>query len=232
MQARFAYADREKSSFYLAKLAGINYAVGDIMESFPKGMNFYYVPMSRRITDLATERLGIDRGYDFDFFIVLTGSTWKGLGADYVKQVLMTVFNLAVEDTPFSDPIDSYGNITIQALEEDGRVAHRGRYTIITFDESGYRRIVNRGRGDYRYEFRAIEFPPDDMENFILGILPDGKDRIREEYLRRKNSEALPRPSYEVYAESLNAILGQIEQCPDSYGPDDNDIRDRNLFAM
>ena len=223
MEARFRYADHEKSSPYLAKLAGINYAVGEIMETYPRGMDFYYVPMSRRITGLATERLGIDRGYDFDFFIVLKGPSWHDIDASDAKHLFMRAFSFAVDGTPFSEPIDSYGHITIQAFEEDGRIAHRGRYTIITYDESGYRRIVNRGGGDYRYEFRAIEYPPDDMEKFILGILPDGRDRIREEYLRRKNSEAIPRPSYEVYAESLNAIIGQIEQCPDSYGPDDGD---------
>lgn len=223
MEPRFRYADREKCSPYQTKLAGINYMVGSFMEAFPPEMGFYYVPMSRRISNLTTERLGIDRGYDFDFFLVLNGRSWYDMDASDVKHLFMRALSFAVEGSPFSEPIDSYDHITIQAFEEDGRIAHRCRYTIITYDESGYRHIVNHGDGEYRFRFKAIEYPPDDMEKFILETLPDGRERIREEYLKRKNSEALPRPSYEVYAESLNAIISQIEQCPDSYGPDDDD---------
>ncbi len=174
-------------------------------------MDLYYVPMSRRVGNLDTERLGMDRGCDFDFLLGLRGHSWADIGPGESKRLLMKAFVFASKHVCFSKPVDSYEHITIRtADEEDGSISHRGRYFIMQNFESGFSHIVNRGDGCYRFEFRKLEHSPESMEKAIIDALPNGRDAIHEEYLRRKNSDMLYRPSYEIYVDTLESIYGRI----------------------
>lgn len=192
----------------------INRLQDEMRESYGLTFQFRLVGSGKR--HLITRIKGGNKGYDFDYNLILTppGDGYYYI-AKVIKQEFMDALKIALKGTKYSFPKDSTSSITIKVVDKKGKkIEHSCDFAIIYYGENdgddGYFYLRNNKRQPgYQFVFRTSNFYLDEkVQEIIAG---DGWNYIREEYLLLKNiNSGNGKPSFALYAEAVNNVYNQM----------------------
>lgn len=165
---------------------------------------------------LVTRIKGGNRGYDFDYNLILTppddGYLYR---AKVIKDEFMTAFRAALQGTKYSFPQDSTSSITIKVYDRGKtKIEHSCDFAIIYYDSNdgidGYYFLRNhKPQQSYQFAFRPSNFDIDEKVQEI--IADDGWADIEDEYLLLKDiNEGNRKHSFSLYAEAVNNVYNQM----------------------
>lgn len=165
---------------------------------------------------LITREIGGNRGYDFDYNLILNTLDERSChNAKVVKEQFLEAFQFAVKGTKYKAPEDSTSVLTIKVVDHtQGRILYSCDFAIIYYPtedvDEGYMYLKNWKNGKYSFEKRNLSHKADYKLYVILEYL-DGWKYIREEYLKLKNSNRDPdKHSYILYLEAINNVYNLI----------------------
>lgn len=180
------------------------------------GLTFQFRLIGSGQRHLVTRIKGGNRGYDFDYNLILTppgdGYLYR---AKIIKDEFMTAFKVALQGTKYSFPQDSTSSITIKVYDKGKtKIAHRCDFAIVHYGSNegidGYYFLRNhKPQQSYQFAFRSSNFDIDEKVQEI--IADDGWPYIKEEYLLLKNiNEGKVKHSFSLYAEAVNNVYNQM----------------------
>ncbi len=181
------------------------------------GLTFQFRLIGSGQRHLVTRIKGGNRGYDFDYNLILTlpGDGYRYI-AKSIKDEFMTAFKIALQGTKYSFPQDSTSSITIKVYDKGKtKIEHSCDFAIIYYGSNdsidGYYFLRNhKPQQSYQFAFRSSNFDIDEKVQEI--IEDDGWPYIREEYLLLKNinERKMKKPSFSLYAEAVNNVYNQM----------------------
>ena len=179
------------------------------------GLTFQFHLIGSGQRHLVTRIKGGNRGYDFDYNLILTP---PGDGYPYrakvIKDKFMTAFKAALQGTKYSFPQDSTSSITIKVYDKGKtKIEYSCDFAIVYYGSidsiDGYYFLRNhKPQQAYQFAFRPSNFDIDEKAQEI--IEDDGWPYIREEYLLLKNINKRKKPSFSLYAEAVNNVYNQM----------------------
>lgn len=165
---------------------------------------------------LVTRIKGGNRGYDFDYNLILSppGDGYRYI-ANVIKQEFMDALKIALKGTEYSFPKDSTSSITIKVVDKKRKaIKHRCDLAIIYYGSNdgydGYYYLRNnKPQKSYQFVFRTLN---SDIDEKVHDIIRDnGWPYIKEEYLLLKNiNEGNQKPSFSLYTEAVNNVYNQM----------------------
>ena len=193
------------------------------------GSGFYYELVGSASRKLVTERINGNRGYDFDYNLVIDEPSLFGrnvidvtsAGYEYtwdahqIKERFREAFNYAVDGTEFDFPDDSSSVLTINCYSKDrNRILYGADLAIVFYDRNGvihtlehYKTHDAFSSDGYGFQIRNTSYGIDIKLDEIIEFLDDGWDLIREEYLKLKNSnEDDDKKSFILFVEAVNNV--------------------------
>ncbi len=180
------------------------------------GLTFQFRLIGSGQRHLVTRIKGGNRGYDFDYNLILTP---PDDGYHYIAKVIkdkfMTALKAALQGTEYSFPQDSTSSITIKVVDKGKKkIEHSCDFAIIYYGSNdGYEGYYylrnNKSQQSYQFVFRT---PNPDIDEKVQEIIRDkGWPYIREEYLLLKDiNEGNGKPSFSLYAEAVNNVYNQM----------------------
>ena len=194
----------------------INRLQDEMRKSYGLTFQFRLVGSGKR--HLITRIKGGNKGYDFDYNLILTppGDGYLYI-AKVIKQDFMNALKTALKGTKYSFPKDSTSSITIKVVDKNGKkIEHSCDFAIIYYGsndgDDGYFYLRNNKRQPgYQFVFRTSNFYLDEKVQEI--IADEGWPYIREEYLLLKNNNHKNKhrkPSFALYAEAVNNVYNQM----------------------
>lgn len=186
----------------------------EMQKSYGLTFQFHLIGSGQR--HLVTRIKGGNRGYDFDYNLILTP---PGNGYRYVAKVIKDDFvaalKIALRGTEYSFPKDSTSSITIKVVDKRRKkIKHSCDFAIIYYgNNDGYEGYYylrnNKPQQSYQFVFRTSNFDIDEKVHEI--IEDDGWSYIKEEYLLLKNiNEGNRKHSFSLYAEAVNNVYNQM----------------------
>lgn len=179
------------------------------------GLTFQFRLIGSGQRHLVTRIKGGNKGYDFDYNLILTppedGYCYI---AKVIKQQFMDALKIALKGTKYSFPKDSTSSITIKVVDKNGKkIEHSCDFAIIYYGNSdgydGYYYLRNnKPQQSYQFVFRTFN---SNINEKVQDIIEDnGWSYIREEYLLLKNINGSKKPSFSLYTEAVNNIYNQM----------------------
>lgn len=165
---------------------------------------------------LVTRIKGGNRGYDFDYNLILSppddGYRYR---AKVIKDEFMTALKAALQGTTYSFPQDSTSSITIKVYDKGKtKVEHSCDFAIIYYGSNdsidGYYFLRNhKPQQSYQFVFRPLNF---DIDEKVQEIIEDGGwTYIKDEYRLLKDiNEGKGKHSFSLYAEAVNNVYNQM----------------------
>ncbi len=180
------------------------------------GLTFQFRLIGSGQRHLVTRIKGGNKGYDFDYNLILTSpADGYHYVAKVIKQEFMDALKVALKGTKYSFPKDSTSSITIKVVDKKGKkIEHSCDFAIIYYGnndgDDGYFYLRNIKRQQaYQFVFRASNFDIDEKVQEI--IEDDGWPYIREEYRLLKNiNKGSGKHSFSLYAEAVNNVYNQM----------------------
>lgn len=180
------------------------------------GLTFQFRLIGSGQRHLITRVKGGNRGYDFDYNLILSP---PGDGYHYIAKVIkdefMTALKTALQGTKYSFPQDSTSSITVKVVDKGKKkIEHSCDFAIIYYGSNdgidGYYYLRNsKPQQSYQFVFRTFNSDIDEKVQEI--IEDDGWPYIREEYLLLKNiNEGNGKSSFSLYAEAVNNVYNQM----------------------
>lgn len=180
------------------------------------GLTFQFRLIGSGQKHLVTRIKGGNRGYDFDYNLILTppgdGYLYR---AKVIKDEFMTAFRVALQGTKYSFPQDSTSSITIKVYDRGKtKIEHSCDFAIIYYDSNdgidGYYFLRNhKPQQSYQFAFRPSNFDIDEKVQEI--IADDGWSYIEDEYRMLKDiNEGNRKHSFSLYAEAVNNVYNQM----------------------
>lgn len=179
------------------------------------GLTFQFRLIGSGQRHLVTRIKGGNKGYDFDYNLILTppedGYCYI---AKVIKQQFMDALKIALKGTKYSFPKDSTSSITIKVVDKNGKkIEHSCDFAIIYYGNSdgydGYYYLRNnKPQQSYQFVFRTFNSNIDEKVRKI--IEDNGWPYIKEEYLLLKNINGSKKPSFSLYAEAVNNVYNQM----------------------
>lgn len=180
------------------------------------GLTFQFRLIGSGQRHLVTRIKGGNRGYDFDYNVILTppgdGYLYR---AKVIKDEFMTAFNVALQGTKYSFPQDSTSSITIKVYDKGKtKIEHSCDFAIVYYGNNegvdGYYFLRHyKPQQSYQFAFRPSNCGIDEKVQKI--IADDGWPYIKEEYLLLKNiNEGNGKHSFSLYAEAVNNVYNQM----------------------
>lgn len=187
----------------------------EMRKTFDMSFQFQLIGSGNR--HLITRIRGGNRGYDFDYNLILpppgNGYVYK---ADVIKQNFMKSFRIAIKGTTYSFPKNSTSAITIKSIDQHGKkIRHSCDLAIIYFGNcngvDGYFYLRNnKFQNSYEFAFRSLNSNIDEKIQRIQSV-PNGWNTIRDEYLHLKNiNEGHEKHSFSLYIEAVNNVYNQL----------------------
>lgn len=192
----------------------INRLQNEMRKSYGLTFQFHLVGSGKR--HLITRIKGGNKGYDFDYNLILTPPEdgYRYI-AKVIKQEFMDALKIALKGTKYSFPKDSTSSITIKVVDKNGKkIEHSCDFAIIYYGNSdgddGYFYLRNNKRQQsYQFVFRTFNSDIDEKVREI--IEDDGWPYIEEEYLLLKNiNEGNNKHSFSLYTEAVNNVYNQM----------------------
>lgn len=180
------------------------------------GLTFQFRLIGSGRRHLVTRIKGGNRGYDFDYNLILTppGDGYRYI-AKAIKDEFMTAFKVALQGTKYSFPQDSTSSITIKVYDKGKtKIEHSCDFAIIYYGSNdgidGYYFLRNhKPQQSYQFAFRSLNFDIDEKVQEI--IADDGWADIEDEYLLLKDiNEGNRKHSFSLYAEAVNNVYNQM----------------------
>lgn len=179
------------------------------------GLTFQFRLIGSGQRHLITRIKGGNKGYDFDYNLILTPPKDGYLYiAKVIKQDFMDALKIALKGTKYSFPQDSTSSITVKVVDKNGKkIEHSCEFAIIYYGNSdgydGYYYLRNnKPQQSYQFVFRTFNSDIDEKAQEI--IEDDGWPCIKEEYLLLKNINKGRKPSFSLYAEAVNNVYNQM----------------------
>lgn len=180
------------------------------------GLTFQFRLIGSGQRHLVTRIKGGNRGYDFDYNVILTppgdGYLYR---AKVIKDEFMTAFKAALQGTKYSFPQDSTSSITIKVHDKGKtKIEHSCDFAIVYYGNNegidGYYFLRHyKPQHSYQFAFRPSNCGIDEKVQEI--IADDGWPYIKEEYLLLKNiNEGKGKHSFSLYAEAVNNVYNQL----------------------
>lgn len=180
------------------------------------GLTFQFRLIGSGQRHLVTRIKGGNRGYDFDYNLILTPpSDGYRYIAKVIKQDFIDALKIALQGTNYSFPQDSTSSITIKVVDKGKKkIKYRCDFAIIYYGnhdsyEGYYYLRNNKPQQSYQFVFRTSSF---DIDEKVQEIIEDnGWPYIKEEYLSLKNiNEGNRKHSFSLYAEAVNNVYNQM----------------------
>jgi hypothetical protein len=181
------------------------------------GLTFQFQLIGSGRRHLVTRIRGGNRGYDFDYNLIIQrwGSMYNSKDK-VVKQKFMAAFKEAVKGTPYSAPKDSTSAITMKVIDKKQKIiSYRCDFAIIYYEDcdanDGYYYLRNdKKRNVYEFVFRSTSSGIEEKVNDIL-VEEHGWEFICEEYRKLKDvNEGKEKHSYSLYIEAVNNVYNQM----------------------
>lgn len=165
---------------------------------------------------LITREVGGNKGFDFDYNLILNcdeGKRWK---PDFAKKTLMKAFNEAVKGTRYDYPEDSTTAITIKVKDtKHSKIIHSCDFAIIHYpdleeDEDSYFMYVKheKQRDKYTWEIRDCSKNYDAKIEWLKDNVNGYWDEIKDEYLKIKEANNNPnKHSFQLYFEAVSNVF-------------------------
>lgn len=180
------------------------------------GLTFLFCLIGSGQRHLITRIKGGNRGYDFDYNLILSP---PDDGYRYVAKVIKDEFRdalkIALKGTEYSFPKDSTSSITIKVVDKGKKkIEHSCDFAIIYYGaKDGYDGYYylrnNKPQQSYQFVFRTSNSDIDEKVQEI--IEDDGWPYIEEEYLLLKNiNEGNNKHSFSLYTEAVNNVYNQM----------------------
>lgn len=186
----------------------------EMRKNYGLTFQFYLIGSGKR--HLVTRIKGGNRGYDFDYNLVLSppGSGYRYI-AESIKQDFIDALKTALRGTKYSFPKDSTSSVTIKVIDKDKKKIQYGcDFAIIYYGRNGnndgyYYLRNNKEQKSYQFVFRTLS---SDIDEKVRDIIRDsGWPYIEEEYLLLKNiNEGKKKHSFSLYAEAVNNVYNQM----------------------
>lgn len=180
------------------------------------GLTFQFRLIGSGQRHLVTRIKGGNRGYDFDYNLILTppGDGYYYI-AEVIKQEFIDALKIALQGTNYSFPKDSTSSITIKVVDKSKKkIEHSCDFAIIYYgNNDGYEGYYylrnNKPQQSYQFVFRTSN---SDIDERVHNIIRDnGWHYIKEEYLLLKNiNEGNKKHSFSLYAEAVNNVYNQM----------------------
>ena len=180
------------------------------------GLTFQFHLIGSGKRHLVTRIKGGNRGYDFDYNLVLSppSSRYRYI-AESIKQDFIDALKTALRGTKYSFPKDSTSSITIKVIDKDKKKIQYGcDFAIIYYGRNGnndgyYYLRNNKEQNSYQFVFRTLS---SDIDEKVRDIIRDsGWPYIEEKYLLLKNiNEGKKKHSFSLYAEAVNNVYNQM----------------------
>lgn len=191
----------------------INHLQDEMRKSY--GLTFQFRLIGSGQRHLVTRIKGGNKGYDFDYNLILTPPEdgYRYI-AKVIKQEFMDALKIALKGTKYSFPKDSTSSITIKVVDKNGKkIEHSCDFAIIYYgDNDGYEGYYylrnNKPQQSYQFVFRTFNSDIDEKVREI--IEDDGWPYIRDEYLLLKNINEGKKPSFSLYTEAVNNVYNQM----------------------
>ena len=156
--------------------------------------------------------------FDFDYNFIIphpgTGYSWKG---EVIKDQFMEALKLALRGTKYSVCENSTSVITIKVVDrKKSKIEHSCDFAIIYYPKNeifdGYYYLKRlKSLNCYCFEKRSVASRVDEKLEYILKY-DNGWNRIKEEYLKLKNSNNDPdKHSFALYLEAVNNVYNQLK---------------------
>ena len=166
---------------------------------------------------LITREVKGNKGYDFDYNLIIPTPTDFKWNAKVVKEQFMNAFKKALKGYKYSDPQDSTSSFTIKVVDKNhNKIEHSCDFAIIYYDEgiaeNGYYYLRNnKNQGRYSFEFRELSRNVDGKLEEIKEYYEHGWNIVRDEYLKVKNNNKDPnKHSFVLYLEAVNNVYNQM----------------------
>ena len=167
---------------------------------------------------LITRVKGGNKGFDFDYNLILNcepGYFWK---PQYAKEKLLLAFDEAIKGTSYDHPENSTTSITIKTKDtKHSKILHSCDFAIIYYplleeDEAPYFKYIRNDKknGEYHYSWQVrncsrnvdykLEWLKENVHNYW--------EAIKQEYLKVKNANRNPnKHSFQLYFETINNLF-------------------------
>ena len=182
-----------------------------------RNFTFQYQLVGSGKRHLITREKNGNKGFDFDYNLILNcnpGYYWE---AESAKKVLMDAFDKAIAGTIYSHPEDSKTAITIKVKDnKKSGIKYSCDFAIIYYpelddDEEPYFKYIRNakkgGNGPYTWEIRKCSRNIDEKLIWLKNNVDDYWNQIRREYLKVKNANRDPdKHSFQLYYETINNL--------------------------
>lgn len=180
-----------------------------------RGMTFHHRLIGSGGNHLITRVKGGNKGFDFDYNLILPNPGDREYNAKVVKEEFINAFKLALKGTRYKAPEDSTSVLTIKVVDNaHSRIVHSCDFAIIYYPESGmegeYKYLLN--HKDVRYSFET-RTESKGLEQKLKAIkdYSGGWNLVRDEYLIVKNNNRDPdKRSCVLYIEAVNNVYSRI----------------------
>lgn len=165
---------------------------------------------------LITREVGGNKGFDFDYNLILNceaGHYWK---PDFAKKALMNAFNEVVKGTRYDYPEDSTTAITIKVKDKKhSKIIHSYDFAIIYYpdfeeDEDSYFKYVryDKQSDKYTWKIRNCSKNYDGKIEWLKDNVDGYWQEIKDEYLKVKDANNDPnKHSFQLYYEAVNNVF-------------------------
>ena len=181
-----------------------------------RGMTFQFRLIGSGGNHLITRVKGGNKGFDFDYNLILPDPGDRDYNAKVVKDEFMKAFKSALHGTKYKPPEDSTSVLTIKVVDTaNSRIIHSCDLAIIYYPESDndgeYKYLYNKKNGAYSFETRP-ESRGNERKIDVIKNHPGGWNLVRDEYLKVKNNNRDPdKRSHVLYLEAVNNVYNQIK---------------------
>lgn len=180
------------------------------------GLTFQFRLIGSGQRHLITRIKGGNRGYDFDYNLILSPpSDGYRYIAKVIKNEFIDALKIALKGMNYSFPKDSTSSITIKVVDKGNKkILYSCDFAIIYYGSNdgydGYYYLRNnKSQQSYQFVFRTLNSGIDEK---VQEIIEDGGwSYIKEEYLLLKNiNEDNKKHSFSLYAEAVNNVYNQM----------------------
>ncbi|MCI8300211.1 MAG: hypothetical protein HFI69_07650 [Lachnospiraceae bacterium] len=165
---------------------------------------------------LVTRIRGGNRGYDFDYNLILQHPGNERYKAAQIKRNFMEALDKAVKGTRYSFSEDSTSAITIKVVDKKNKkICYSCDFAVVYDGRCGerdgfYYLRHNKKQNRYEFVFRPLE-PGIKEKVKKIRARDQGWNHIREEYLKLKNiNKVKEKHSYFLYMEAVHNVYHRL----------------------
>lgn len=176
------------------------------------GITFRFELIGSGSKHLITRIMGGNKGFDFDYNLILNceeGHYWK---AKYARQEVTKAIKEAVEGTEYDYPQDSKVAITIKAKDtKHSKIIHSCDFAVVYYpdENSDEHKYVKLDLSNNKYSWETRKYSKDYhiKLDWLKNNVGNYWDEIKKEYLKLKNNNNdINKRSFQLFYETVNNV--------------------------